>query len=174
MKLVPFHCNNYTSDSHFMVSDDKYEIVRTRNWYVAELKRNIPRHTPRYDIRSCTTREEQKDGWPGHVSINRFILGLKKGDKRVGDHINSWLDNTNEGLRIASNRNNTRYQKKRSNKKYNLPKGVYLIKQSGKYKAAIKPDGKNIYLGSFHTPEEAHEAYKVAAVKYYGEFARFE
>jgi hypothetical protein len=157
-----------------MVSDDKYEAVNSRDWYVTRLKGENQNQSFRYDIRSCTTKEEQADGWPGHVSLNRFILSLKKGDKRVGDHINSWLDNTNDSLRIASNRNNIRYQKKRSNKKYDLPKGVIFVEQSGKYRATIKPDGKKIHLGYFSTPEEAHEAYKVAAVKYYGEFARFE
>ncbi len=39
--------------------------------------------------------------------------------------------------------------------------------------AKIGLNGKTYRLGYFSTPEEAHEAYCRAAVKYYGEYARF-
>lgn len=32
-------------------------------------------------------------------------------------------------------------------------------------------NGKSIYLGSYKKPKKAHEAYKKAAEKYFGEFA---
>ena len=38
----------------------------------------------------------------------------------------------------------------------------------------IKKDGKAIYLGYYRTPEEAHAAYRAAARRLYGEFARLE
>jgi hypothetical protein len=55
-----------------------------------------------------------------------------------------------------------------------LPKGVNFRKKQGKFSAQIKPQGKKrIWLGTFNTMEEAHEAYKQAAIKHFGEFARY-
>lgn len=53
-------------------------------------------------------------------------------------------------------------------------KGVYLDKQTDKWKAQISADadGKRQFLGRFNTPEEAHEAYRAAALRLHGEFAR--
>jgi hypothetical protein len=52
-------------------------------------------------------------------------------------------------------------------------KGVSMLK-TGKYSANIRVLGKLIPLGSFHTPEQAHMAYRDAASKYFGEFAFFD
>ncbi len=41
-----------------------------------------------------------------------------------------------------------------------------------KWRAQIMVRGEPIYLGHFATPEEAHEAYVLAAKKHFGEFAR--
>jgi len=43
----------------------------------------------------------------------------------------------------------------------------------GKWRAYIKGNGKLIHLGLFDSPEVAHEAYRVAARKFHGKFARF-
>lgn len=48
-------------------------------------------------------------------------------------------------------------------------KGVYF--RNNKYEVGIKVDSKRIYLGSFNTIEEASNAYKKAAIEYFGEFA---
>jgi len=37
--------------------------------------------------------------------------------------------------------------------------------------AQINANGKKIFLGHYDTPEEAHAAYKEAALKHFGEFA---
>jgi len=48
------------------------------------------------------------------------------------------------------------------------------LKQKGVWVAFIRVNRKRLYLGSFRAPELAHEAYKSAAEKYHGEFARAE
>ncbi len=50
-------------------------------------------------------------------------------------------------------------------------KGVILRKSCGIWRAQIKINGKNKYLGYFRTPEEAAAAYARAAKEKWGEFA---
>lgn len=50
-------------------------------------------------------------------------------------------------------------------------KGVTRVR-TGKYTAQIQISMRKIHLGTFATPDEAHQAYVVAAKKLYGEFAR--
>ena len=52
-------------------------------------------------------------------------------------------------------------------------KGARFDKSRGLWMASIRVYKKRIFIGRYKTAEEAHEAYKVAALKYHGEFARF-
>lgn len=52
-------------------------------------------------------------------------------------------------------------------------KGVYLTRNKKRWIAEIRSDKKKIHIGTFDTPEEAHEAYKAAALLYHGDYARF-
>jgi len=49
-------------------------------------------------------------------------------------------------------------------------KGVYFDKAAGKWRVRIKVDGKEKYLGRFHTKEEAAAVYEEAAKELHGEF----
>ena len=50
-------------------------------------------------------------------------------------------------------------------------KGVSWSKREGKWQANIQFQGKNQYLGGYHTPEAAASAYDTAAIKHFGDFA---
>lgn len=87
------------------------------------------------------------------------------------DHINGdRSDNRAVNIRLATQAQNGR--NKRALGRHG--KGVTLERRTGRYVGRIYVDGRQIGLGTFDTPEAAHEAYRAAAVKYHGEFARFE
>lgn len=88
------------------------------------------------------------------------------------DHINGVChDNRWRNLREATCRENKLNTLHRNNTGL---AGASFCRRNGKYRSSIRtPVGEKKFLGYFATAEEAHEAYKTAAVIYHGEFARW-
>lgn len=105
------------------------------------------------------------------IYMHRQILGLKRGDKRQGDHKNhNTLDNRRKNLRICTHPQNN------MNRKSNLHatsifKGVSWHKQNKKWVANIHIKKGIKYLGSFVAEIDAALAYNQAALYYFGKFA---
>jgi len=88
------------------------------------------------------------------------------------DHINGVRDdNRIANLREATRAENNRNRKKQRNGCCAL-KGIYLVK--GRFRAQIRVRGKTTHIGYYATEKEAHAAYKAAAEKEFGAFARAE
>lgn len=86
------------------------------------------------------------------------------------DHVNgNRSDNRIVNLRSADQSQN---QMNRTVTRVNVVglKGVTLFR--GKFRATIKRDGKQKYLGLFSSAEQAHAAYVAAAQSLHGDFAR--
>ena len=81
------------------------------------------------------------------------------------------LNNQRNNLRPATRKQDSRNHKRQSNNISGY-KGVYWCKQG--WRAVIRVDGRCIHLGYFNIAERAHLYYCIAAIKYFGEFARFE
>ena len=108
---------------------------------------------------------------------HRLIWIYHNGDIEDGlfiDHIDrNPLNNKIENLRLATRSQNG------SNATKNITntsgyKGVSWHKRSKKWMASIKYNCKTINIGGFSTAELASEAYKVAAIKYKGDYACWE
>lgn len=111
-----------------------------------------------------------------NVFLHRLILTrcigreLQKGE--FVDHKNgNRLDNRRSNLRVATHAENQRNMKRKA---ANLSGFKGVRRRGNRYIARITANGVTYELGSFRTPEEAHQAYCNAARKYHGEFARFE
>jgi HNH endonuclease len=90
-------------------------------------------------------------------------------DHRDGDAGNNCWTNLRQASRSQNNANRRRPRQNTSGYK-----GVYLCRESGKWRACIGRNGKKIHLGRFETAQAAHAAYVAAARKFFGEFARAE
>lgn len=108
---------------------------------------------------------------PKTVYLHRFVMNARGGVQV--DHINlNGLDNQKENLRLCNNAQNSRNQGLRSTNTSGY-KGVSYRKDQGVWAARICVDYRDIHLGFFDDPKDAHEAYCQAATKYHGAFARF-
>lgn len=109
--------------------------------------------------------------------VHRVIYTLCVGSIPEGyevDHKNrDPRDNSLENLRLATPSQNTSNRRLFSNSTTGY-KGVCLHKQTGKYVAHIRVQGKRLYLGLHETIEEAFAAYTKAADFYQKEFANIE
>lgn len=106
-----------------------------------------------------------------HRIIWKLVHGTEPDEVDHENHIKNGnkLSNLRQGTH-SDNGGNRTVQK---NNKLGI-KGVSKHTQCDSYVAQIKVNGKKINLGSFRTPEKAAEAYKKAAIKYFGRFARLE
>jgi hypothetical protein len=90
------------------------------------------------------------------------------------DHIDgNGLNNRRGNLRPASRSQNAMNADAHSDSLSGI-KGVHWSKQHGRWKAEICARGKRKHIGLYDTPTEAAAAYRAAAERLHGEFARVE
>lgn len=129
-----------------------------------------------------------KDGTPAGCKDSRGHLQIGIDGRYYGAHRLAWLyvhgrwpandidhingcktDNRMSNLREATRAQNVRNTGLRRGNNSGF-KGVSRLR--GKWQAKIGVNYKQIYLGVFDDPEKAAAAYREAAAKYHGEFAR--
>lgn len=142
--------------------DDEFGWLANFKWHVTK---------GGYAVHHVNKQDTQFWNQPVKTAIymHRVITGLKRGDKRVADHVNhNKLDNRRNNLRICSQAENLRNQ--RTKKRY---KGVFLLtgKRKKKWQSIIIFNNERHYLGNFATEQEAAMAYNAAAVELFGEYA---
>ncbi len=92
------------------------------------------------------------------------------------DHANgNQFDDRISNLRLASRMENMRNRAMYKNNSSGYKGVCFEPKRKGAnpWRARIVVNKKRIALGMYPSPELAHEAYKKAALKFFGEFARF-
>lgn len=119
-------------------------------------------------------------GGYGHIRVGkRMILAHRiayefaNGDIPDGKQIDHVCHNRScvnpAHLRVASNKENARNMLLRSDNTSGF-KGVSFCKPLCRWKASLRKDGKDYYLGLYDTAEDAQRAYCEAAKKLFGEF----
>jgi hypothetical protein len=137
-----------------IVNDDDFERLNKFRWYFCK----------RYAVRDVIVNGKKET-----IYMHRLVTEAP--DDLEVDHINGdGIDNRKENLRLCTHAENSR---NRGRAKHNTSghKGVWFSKQSNRFIAETRLNGKKIHVGSFKTAEEASEAYKAKALEVHGDFA---
>lgn len=156
MNLLPL---TNQPDKLAMIDPDMYAYLSGYLWHLTNLG-----YCARYD---CAQGAKQM------VYMHRQVLDVHDGSgpHLYVDHINgNRADNRRSNLRLATKAENMR---NRGRTKANTSgfKGVSYHAQSSKWRAYIKTNYKQLYLGLFEDPREAAKAYNEAALMLHGDFA---
>ena len=167
-RLIPL-----TQGQFAQISTEDFERVSQFKWYAKW-------NTCTRSFYAVRTEWLEETGWTRnrHVSMARFILGLKQGDKLFADHANhDTLNNTRVNLRICTRTQQmqNQYGRRAGKSKY---KGVYWKRnrqtEKGRWIASIQVGKIRMRLGGFSTEEAAGQCYIAAAKEMHGEFACLE
>lgn len=108
---------------------------------------------------------------PRMIMMHHLILPRKEGF--LTDHINgNGVDNRRVNLRYCTRSQNQYNQRQQVRDKSSMFKGVYFCKERGTWAAQIVIKNRRILIGRFASEHNAAVAYDLAAIKYFGEYAR--
>ena len=165
INLLSYRYISLTKGYYTIVDKEDYELIKNCSWsfYGNEKRNNIYAATYIKTDNRCT-----------RVLMHNLLCTPPDG--LFIDHINgNGLDNRQDNLRIVTNQQNNRSQRKGMSGKIftSKYKGVCWYRRKGKWVAQIKPEkGYNqICLGYFTIEKDAAKAYNKAATIYFGEYA---
>lgn len=166
MKEIPL-----TQGKFALVDDEGYEYLMQWKWSINGAKTSKILYADRGEY---SKKKEGGDGSVKRIKMHRVLM--KCSSNEIIDHIDgNGLNNQRYNLRKATKSQNAMNRSVQKNTGSKL-KGVYEYKNNPRIKkfySRIAIKGKDKFLGYFLTPEEAHEAYKKAALELHGEFAKW-
>lgn len=134
-------------------------LVDSWNWLAVELEHTV-----------YAARHQRTNGVKRCIYLHRAILS--EASNMQVDHISGdGLDNRRSNLRLVTPSQNQRNQRISKANKTGF-KGVYATPCGRKWRATIKVSGKSIGLGTYSSPERAHQAYIAASARLHGEYGR--
>jgi hypothetical protein len=144
-----------------LIDDEDFELVSPYKWHAY--------WNPGTRSFYASTTIRKPDGKRTPLLMHRLIMNAQKGEHV--DHIyHQTLDNRKSELRVCTPAQNGWNRGLQANNTSGY-KGVNWDKQSRKWKAQIRHNGKIINLGRYATPELANEARCRGAAELHGEFA---
>lgn len=159
-KFIELSNGDYT-----IVDDEDYECLNEFNWYFSG----------GYAARRLAIKYGDIDSYKKikTVYMHRIILEKYNMIGNQGDHINGFkLDNRKKNLRPVTSQQNSFNSKKCKNRKSSQYKGVNWYSKYNKWRSRICFNGKSNLLGYYESEIEAALSYDVAAIHYFGEYAR--
>jgi len=149
-----------------LVDDVDFDWLNQWKWYCVDDRGRF------YAVRSRwnkTTKRRER------IQMGTAIMGRQLGQKLerfITDHVSGdGLDNRWCNLRLCTHKENGRNRRKQANCSSQY-KGVTWCSRNEKWQASIKVDGHQYYLGRFAEEKTAAQAYNIAALERFGEFAR--
>lgn len=139
-----------------IVDDEDFDRLNSWKWWVAK------RCNTFYAGRSVWVPERKV------VYMHREILGITDSKIEIDHKDRNGLNNQRDNLRESTKRQNGCNKKSRQNSSSKYL-GVSLWR--GRWRATIKNNKKQVWLGFHPTEENAALAYNSAAIKIHGEFA---
>ncbi len=116
------------------------------------------------------TRNVYENGKQIYLSMARAILDAKPGE--IVDHVNrNTLDNRRANLRVVTSNQSNRNRRLLSVNNTSGYRGVYWHRHTQKWYAKTKVNSRDIYLGSYDSPEQAATAYDNAVRQYHEGFS---
>ena len=141
MKRIPL-----TQGKHALVDDQDYDWLMTWRWHVI---------TSKYTCYAGTSTKE--DGLYCTLLMHRIVTMCPP--RLEPDHLNhNGLDNRKENLAVGTRRMNQSNRNEKTSSKY---VGVDWYKNTKKWRARIKVQGKSEHLGLFDNEHDAHIAYQI-------------
>ncbi|WP_086381942.1 AP2 domain-containing protein [Caballeronia sordidicola] len=155
MKEIPL-----TQGKVAIVDDEDYEALSRHNWFAVRRRRKTVAEA--WYAARMSRKDESSS--PRLIYMHGQILEAPSGFVTAHDN-HDGLDNRRVNLCVASPAKVAAHKR---TKPRALPRGVRTRKKGRKLEAYITVSGRSVFVGLYHTPQEAADAYDAARVKHCG------